>query len=66
MLRKDSVTACLDDVHDLGTFLELEILAESEEKKDTALGQIESILNGLGYQISDTVQTSYLSMLQRK
>ena len=47
-------------------FLELEILVESEEKKDTALGQIKDILNSLGYQVSDTVQTSYLSMLQRK
>ena len=66
MLQKDSVTACLDNVRGLGDFLELEILVESEEKKDAALGQIKDILNSLGYQVSDTVQTSYLSMLQRK
>ena len=66
MLQKDSVTACLDNVRGLGDFLELEILVEREEKKDTALGQIKDILNSLGYQVSDTVQTSYLSMLQRK
>ena len=65
-LQKDFITACLDDVHGLGSFLELEILVESEEKKDAALGQIKDILNSLGYQVSDTVQTSYLSMLQRK
>ncbi len=65
MLQKESVTACLDKVYGLGEFLELEILADSEEKKDAAPGQIESILNGLGYQISDTVRTSYLSMLQK-
>lgn len=64
MLQKESVTACLDDVHGLGGFLELEILADSEEKKDAALGRIEDILNSLGYQISDTVRMSYLSMLQ--
>ncbi len=38
MLRKEPVTACLDNVHGLGEFLELEILADSEEKKETALG----------------------------
>ncbi len=64
VLRKEPVTVCLDRVHGLGEFLELEILADSEEKKDAALGQIEKILNSLGYQISDTVQMSYLSMLQ--
>ncbi len=64
VLRKEPVTVCLDRVHGLGEFLELEILADSEEKKDAALGQIEKILDSLGYQISDTVQMSYLSMLQ--
>ena len=66
MLRKDNVTACLDSVHGLGEFLELEILVPGEAEKDAALGQIEAILNRLGYQISDTVRTSYLSMLQGK
>ena len=47
-------------------FLEVEILVEREVEKDGALAQIERILNELGYQISDTVQTSYLSMLQKK
>ena len=65
MLQNGSVTACLDYVHGLGEFLELEILADSEEQKDIALGRIENILNDLGYQISDTVRTSYLSMLQK-
>ena len=40
--------------------------ADSEEKKDAALGKIEDILNSLGYQISDTVRTSYLFMLQNR
>ena len=65
MLRKEPVTACLDNVHGLGEFLELEILADSEEKKETALAQIENILNSLGYRVSDTVRMSYLSMLQK-
>ncbi len=66
MLRKEPVTACLDNVHGLGEFLELEILADGEEKKDAALGQIEHILNSLGYRVSDTVRMSYLSMLQNR
>ena len=66
MLRRESVTACLDSVHGLGEFLELEVLAEGEEQREAALGQIEYILQDLGYRISDTVQTSYLSMLQNR
>ena len=66
MLKKGRITACLDDVHGLGTFLEVEILVERDEEKEDALRQIERILNEIGYQISDTVQTSYLSMLQKK
>ena len=66
MLQKENVTACLDNVYGLGEFLELEILADSEEQKGAALDRIENILNDLGYQISDTVRTSYLSMLQNR
>ena len=65
MMQKESITACLDNVRGLGGFLELEILANSEEEKDVALKRIENILNSLGYQISDTVRMSYLSMLQK-
>lgn len=65
MMQKESITACLDNVRGLGGFLELEILADSEEEKDVALKRIENILNSLGYQISDTVRMSYLYMLQK-
>ena len=65
MMQKESITACLDNVRGLGGFLELEILADSEEEKDVALKRIENILNSLGYQISDTVRMSYLSMLRK-
>ena len=65
MMQKESITACLDNVRGLGGFLELEILADSEEEKDAALRRIENILNSLGYQISDTVRMSYLSMLRK-
>ena len=65
MMQKESITACLDNVRGLGGFLELEILADSEEEKDVALKRIENILKSLEYQISDTVRMSYLSMLQK-
>ena len=66
MLQKDSMTACLDSVHGLGDFLELEILVAGEKERPDALYRIEKLLNYLGYQVSDTVRTSYLSMLQKK
>lgn len=66
MLQKDSMTACLDSVHGLGDFLELEILVAGEKERLDALCRIEKLLNYLGYQVSDTVRTSYLSMLQKK
>lgn len=64
MMSQKPVTACLDDVQGLGYFLELEIMTEEEKEKDVLLKKIENILHYLGYTISDTVQTSYLSMLQ--
>ena len=66
MLCMDQVTACLDRVDGLGDFLELEILVEREEERDAAVGRIEGILGHLGYRLSDTTRTSYLSMLQKK
>ena len=65
-MQKESITACLDNVHGLGGFLELEILADSEEEKGAELERIENILHSIGYQISDTVRISYLSMLQKE
>ena len=66
LLRQDTVTACLDRVRGLGEFLELETLTEREEDRADALERIERILKELGYQLSDTLRISYLSMLQRK
>ena len=66
MLQKDGMTACLDHVHGLGDFLEIEILVDSETEREESLCQIEAILNRIGYQLSDTVRTSYLSMIQKR
>lgn len=63
---ESTITACLDKVEGLGHFLELEILIEEETMKPQALQAIEDVLSSLGYSLKDTIQTSYLSMLQAK
>lgn len=79
--RRENITACLDRVKGLGDFLELEILAEEEtpgsrkecgtvnpdgEDPGAALQELEALLRKLGYGMSDTVTSSYLSMLQKR
>lgn len=63
MLCRD-VCACLDNVEGLGTFLELEVMAEDEAGRPEALEKIEKLLGCLGYTMRDTTRRSYLSQLQ--
>ena len=65
-LNRSRFTACLDQVEGLGAFLELEVIAEQESERKKILSKMEDLLAILGYHMSDTVQTSYLSMLQKK
>ena len=65
-LNRGRFTACLDQVEGLGAFLELEVIAEQESERKKILSKMEDLLAILGYHMSDTVQTSYLSMLQKK
>ena len=65
ILKRNRVTACVDQVKNLGPFLELEIVIREDESKDQALEQIEQILRELGYALEDTTRNSYLSMLQQ-
>ncbi|MDO4307102.1 MAG: class IV adenylate cyclase [Eubacteriales bacterium] len=62
----EEITSCVDHVQNLGGFLELEVVIGEEEARDSALSKIETILNRLGFQMSDTTRTSYLSMLQNR
>ena len=62
----NEITACVDQVENLGDFLELEILAENESDKEQALDQLYDILSELGLKKEDTIQTSYLAMLCNK
>lgn len=66
LLHTADINACLDSVKDLGDFLELEVMAETEELKDRELERIGKILNSLGYSISETTTISYLSALQKQ
>ena len=64
--HKDEVTACVDEVRNLGDYLELEIIVDNENQRETALGKLEVLLKELGYSMKDTTRISYLSMLMGK
>ena len=59
----DQVTACLDQVENLGDFLELEIVVVNECEKEQALTKLLDLIKKLGYESKDLIRKSYLSML---
>lgn len=63
--HRENITACVDTVTNLGDYLELEIIVETEEK-EAALDKVKEILQTIGYSMQDTTRTSYLSMLLAK
>jgi adenylate cyclase class 2 len=58
-----NVTISLDEVEDLGTFVEIEVIADAG--KDDALASIEQIKKGLGIS-SEPILASYLELLLAK
>ena len=56
----------MDQVEGLGSFLELEILVETEEQRPEALKKIETILHDLDYSLRETTRYSYLYMLRNQ
>ena len=58
-----NMTACLDQVDNLGNFLELEMIASRKSMREQYLQTMETFINELGFSMEDTVNTSYLSML---
>lgn len=64
--HRDFVTACVDQVEQLGSFLELEILVEREEQREDALKKIEALLADLDCRMEETTRFSYLFMLQHR
>lgn len=64
-LFSEELCACVDTVDGLGDYLELEIMVDKESHRENALDRISVVLKQLGYSISDTTTTSYLSMLEK-
>ena len=62
-LKRGKMTVCLDQVNDLGDFLELEMIASEKAMGEEYLKIMEGLLTELGLSMKDTVRTSYLSML---
>ena len=62
----DRVTACVDQVEGLGSFLELEVLVPEEKDRPQAMEEIEKILHGICSSLDETIRISYLSMLMKK
>ena len=56
----------MDQVEGLGSFLELEILVETEEQRPEALKKIETILHDLDYSLRETTRYSYLYMIRNQ
>ena len=74
--HRDDVTACVDQVEGLGSFLELELLvpetgsASNSGRKpisrEEALSHLTQILTRLGYSMEETTCRSYLSMIMAR
>lgn len=64
-LQRGKMTACLDQVENLGSFLELEVIAEEEYLRERYLKEMEQLLEKMGLSMESTVRTSYLSMLMK-
>lgn len=58
------VTACVDQVEGLGSFLELEEVIPDSEDEKYALAGLEKILRDLGLSLKDSTRKSYLSQLR--
>lgn len=61
--RNAEITACLDKVDGLGTFLELEKMEHSEDQKPAALTELNALLDSLGIPKTDLTIKSYLELL---
>lgn len=77
--HRADVTACVDQVEGLGSFLELEILVPEgvrtgqtpdqdlqHEAREKALARLETILDLLGFSLKETTSRSYLSMIMTR
>lgn len=65
-LQREEMTACLDQVENLGNFLELEVIVGKADLREKCLAQMKEILQELELSMDNTVRSSYLSMLVDK
>lgn len=56
-------TLCLDTVKNLGSYLELETLVETEEEKETAVERLLALLDSFGVSRENLTRKSYLELL---
>lgn len=64
--RLGEVTLCLDEVTDLGGFLELELLVPGEEQREAAVARLLALLEALGISRERLSRRSYLELLAEK
>lgn len=62
-MKRDEMTACLDQVDRLGDFLELEVMVSEASVRENYLQMMNELLEELGLSMKDTLRTSYLGML---
>ena len=58
----DSITVSVDDVEDVGLFLELERIVASRDDMNPALDMIFNLVERLGLDSSNSIRTSYLEL----
>ena len=58
----DSITVSVDDVEDVGLFLELERIVISRGDMDPALDMIFNLIERLGLDSNNSIRTSYLEL----
>ena len=64
--RLGEVTLCLDEVTDLGSFLELELLVPGEAQRAAAVARLLALLEALGVSRERLSRRSYLELLAEK
>jgi adenylate cyclase, class 2 len=60
------ITISFDSVESLGEFLEVEIMAESEEELETARQKLFELLKQFGFGEKNSIRVSYLEMVLEK
>lgn len=58
----DGITASIDDVDDVGQYIELELIADGKDSMNAARNRILKLVKTLGLDENDLVRTSYLEL----